>query len=110
MVAKDVKVVQSGQGADEVFAGYHWYPRLAEVAREDEPERYAETYFDRPHADLARILEPHMLPDDDPSGRFVREHMAVPGAETVFCTFVSVPPIGAMRSWYWIGAEGQTRD
>ncbi|MEU6228798.1 N-acetylglutaminylglutamine amidotransferase [Streptomyces sp. NPDC047042] len=81
-VAKDVKVVQSGQGADEVFAGYHWYPRLAEVAREDEPERYAETYFDRPHADLARILEPHMLPGDDPSGRFVREHMAVPGAET----------------------------
>ncbi len=25
-VAKHVKVVQSGQGADEVFAGYHWYP------------------------------------------------------------------------------------
>ena len=27
-VAKHVKVVQSGQGADEVFAGYHWYPPL----------------------------------------------------------------------------------
>ncbi|MYW41903.1 N-acetylglutaminylglutamine amidotransferase, partial [Streptomyces sp. SID161] len=25
-VAQNVKVVQSGQGADEVFAGYHWYP------------------------------------------------------------------------------------
>jgi len=24
-VARSVKVVQSGQGADEVFAGYHWY-------------------------------------------------------------------------------------
>src|SRR3954452_5505348 len=24
-VANHVKVVQSGQGADEVFAGYHWY-------------------------------------------------------------------------------------
>jgi asparagine synthase (glutamine-hydrolysing) len=81
-VAKDVKVVQSGQGADEVFAGYHWYPDLASVAREDEPDRYAETYFDRSHADLARILQPDMLPADDVSGRFVRDHMAVPGAET----------------------------
>ncbi|MDW4903971.1 N-acetylglutaminylglutamine amidotransferase [Streptomyces sp. ADMS] len=81
-VAQEVKVVQSGQGADEVFAGYHWYPELAEVAREEEPDRYAETYFDRQHADLTRILRPHMLPLDDVSGRFVREHMAVPGAET----------------------------
>ncbi|MEV5149498.1 N-acetylglutaminylglutamine amidotransferase [Streptomyces sp. NPDC052727] len=81
-VSKEVKVVQSGQGADEVFAGYHWYPRLASVSREDEPERYAATYFDRPHADLARVLRPEMLPQDDVSGRFVQEHMAQPGAET----------------------------
>ena len=33
-VAKSVKVVQSGQGADEVFAGYDWYPPLAAVPRE----------------------------------------------------------------------------
>ena len=32
-VAKHVKVVQSGQGADEVFAGYHWYPPMAEPMR-----------------------------------------------------------------------------
>ncbi|MFF1445149.1 N-acetylglutaminylglutamine amidotransferase [Streptomyces sp. NPDC058295] len=81
-VSKEVKVVQSGQGADEVLAGYHWYPRLAEAARADAAERYADTYFDRPHADLTRILEPGMLPGDDVSGRFVRDHMAVTGAET----------------------------
>ena len=28
-VSKTVKVVQSGQGADEVFGGYFWYPRMA---------------------------------------------------------------------------------
>ncbi|MCF1592064.1 N-acetylglutaminylglutamine amidotransferase [Streptomyces muensis] len=81
-VSKEVKVVQCGQGADEVFAGYHWYPRLAEVSREDEPQRYAETYFDRSHADLARVLRPDMIPRDDVSSRFVEEHMAVPGAQT----------------------------
>ncbi|MFE2263176.1 N-acetylglutaminylglutamine amidotransferase [Streptomyces griseosporeus] len=81
-VSKNVKVVQSGQGADEVFAGYHWYPELAAAAREEEPDRYAEVYFDRSHADLAAMLQPDMLPAEDVSGRFVREHMAVPGAET----------------------------
>nr|WP_145487400.1 MULTISPECIES: N-acetylglutaminylglutamine amidotransferase [Streptomyces] len=81
-VSRHVKVVQSGQGADEVFAGYHWYPRLADAAREEEPERYAETYFDRSHEDLAAVLRPEMLPEDDVCGRFVREHMAAPGAET----------------------------
>ncbi|MDP9685624.1 asparagine synthase (glutamine-hydrolyzing) [Streptomyces griseoviridis] len=81
-VAKEVKVVQSGQGADEVFAGYHWYPDLASVARAEAPARYAETYFDRPHADLARMLHPDFLAPDDVSGRFVRAHMAAPGAPT----------------------------
>ncbi|MCS0603367.1 N-acetylglutaminylglutamine amidotransferase [Streptomyces sp. LP11] len=81
-VAKEVKVVQSGQGADEVFAGYHWYPELAAAPRADAADQYARTYFDRGHDDLAAMLAPDLLPPDDVSGRFVREHMAVPGAET----------------------------
>ncbi|OEJ24005.1 asparagine synthase (glutamine-hydrolyzing) [Streptomyces agglomeratus] len=81
-VAKQLSVVQSGQGADEIFAGYHWYPDLAAAPREREPETYADVYFDRPHADLARMLQPHMLAGHDVSGDFVRAHMAEPGAET----------------------------
>ncbi|MYS80559.1 N-acetylglutaminylglutamine amidotransferase [Embleya scabrispora] len=81
-VAKHVKVVQSGQGADEILAGYHWYPDLAAVSREREPQRYADVYFDRDHADLARILQPHMLVDRDVSGELVRAHMAAAGAQT----------------------------
>jgi asparagine synthase (glutamine-hydrolysing) len=81
-VAKEVKVVQCGQGADEVFAGYHWYPAMARASRQQAADTYAETYFDRPHTDLARMLEPAVLPGHDVSGDFVRAHMAVPGAET----------------------------
>lgn len=32
-VSKHVKVVQSGQGADEVFGGYHWYPPVVSERR-----------------------------------------------------------------------------
>ncbi|MER5720113.1 N-acetylglutaminylglutamine amidotransferase [Streptomyces sp. NPDC002132] len=81
-VAKEVKVVQSGQGADEVFAGYHWYPAMANVPRQRAAEAYIDAYFDRSHADLARILEPGVLPEHDVSSEFVRAHMAADGAQT----------------------------
>ncbi|GAB2918921.1 N-acetylglutaminylglutamine amidotransferase [Streptomyces heilongjiangensis] len=81
-VAKEVKVVQSGQGADEVFAGYHWYPDMAAAPRARAHEAYVETYSDRSHGDLTEIVRPHMMPGHDVSARFVREHMARPGAET----------------------------
>ena len=51
-VSKSVKVVQSGQGADEILAGYDWYPPLANVAREQTTEAYAKVFFDRGHADV----------------------------------------------------------
>jgi asparagine synthase (glutamine-hydrolysing) len=77
-----VKVVQSGQGADEVFAGYRWYPPLAEVEGGDGFEVYRHHFFDRPHDDLLALLEPPWRLDHDPSSRFVAEHFARPGAAT----------------------------
>ncbi|MEU8658442.1 N-acetylglutaminylglutamine amidotransferase [Actinoplanes philippinensis] len=81
-VARHVKVVQSGQGADEIFAGYSWYPPLAHVSREAAAEAYAAEFFDRPHHDLAGQLNPEWLVDDDVSRRFVEESFGRPGAAT----------------------------
>lgn len=80
-VARSVTVVQSGQGADEVLAGYSWYPPLATVPRARGVAAYAEVFTDRPHADLATILEPEWLLVNDPSRTFVAEHFGMPGAD-----------------------------
>jgi asparagine synthase (glutamine-hydrolysing) len=54
-VAQTVKVVQSGQGADEVFAGYSWHPRMA---AETGPaiERLRRHYLDRDHGEFAQMI------------------------------------------------------
>jgi asparagine synthase (glutamine-hydrolysing) len=84
-VAKRVKVVQSGQGADEVFAGYHWYPPFAEVVDDDAgaaAERYRQVFLDRDHAGIGDLLEPEWHLDHDPSAALVAEMMAASGAAT----------------------------
>jgi asparagine synthase (glutamine-hydrolysing) len=80
-VSKSVTVVQSGQGADEVFAGYSWYPPLARVPRNRAVGAYSDVFTDRPHFELAGILEPEWLLEHDPSRAFVAEHFAMPGAD-----------------------------
>ncbi|HKK31437.1 MAG TPA: N-acetylglutaminylglutamine amidotransferase, partial [Alphaproteobacteria bacterium] len=77
-VAKTIKVVQSGQGADEVFGGYHWYPPLANS--NNAVTDYANAFFDRSHEKLAQHLNPAYLADRDESLAFVEEHFARPGA------------------------------
>jgi asparagine synthase (glutamine-hydrolysing) len=81
-VSQSIRVVQSGQGADEVFAGYHWYPPLAGIGREEAARTYAGAFFDRDAADLARLVSDRYAVDGDPSLEFVRAHMGAPGAET----------------------------
>jgi asparagine synthase (glutamine-hydrolysing) len=80
-VSKHVKVVQSGQGADEVFAGYHWYPPLLH-ATDDGVSTYAEAFFDRTHAELAKVVRPDHLADHDASLQLVRRHFGRPHGET----------------------------
>ena len=81
-VSKSIKVVQSGQGADEILAGYDWYPPLANVAREQTTDVYAKVFFDRAHSDVVSIFAPEYCLDVDASREFVTRHQAGPGADT----------------------------
>jgi len=82
-VAKHVKVVQSGQGADEVFAGYHWYPPMADATSLDASvASYRKAFFDRDQSGYQALVAPGYLVDSDPSGQFVTEHFANAGAAT----------------------------
>jgi asparagine synthase (glutamine-hydrolysing) len=80
-VAKHVKVVQSGQGADELFAGYHWYPPLLDVAGQGVDE-YARVFFDREDAEIREAVHPRLHLGEDASRTFVAEHFRRPGACT----------------------------
>ena len=84
-VAKHVKVVQSGQGADEVFAGYHWYPPMGEPSAasvEGSVASYRAAFFDRDQSAYAKLVSAAVATEDDPSERFVAEHFARLGAAT----------------------------
>jgi asparagine synthase (glutamine-hydrolysing) len=81
-VAKHIKVVQSGQGADEILAGYSWYPPLEGVPRDRAVDAYGKEFFDRPHRDLAAQLNPQWLVEADVSRDFVAASFGRPGART----------------------------
>lgn len=79
-VSKHIKVVQSGQGADEVFAGYHWYPPL--VDSNDVVADYARAFCDRTHATLATQLAPEWMPERDYSQELLEHYLLEEGADT----------------------------
>jgi len=79
-VAQEVKVVLSGQGADEVFGGYFWYPRMDESAGTP-LERFSSHYFDRDHAEYLETVAPayHVA---DVTAELVAQELEKPQADT----------------------------
>lgn len=78
-VQKHVKVVQSGQGADEIFAGYRWYPPLLEVAGLG-ADAYKKVFFDRSHDEYTHAVAPKYV-NQDYTSAFVEAHFKRPGAQ-----------------------------
>ena len=79
-VSKHIRVVQSGQGADEVFGGYHWYPPLGSST--DVVNDYARVFFDRSHDVMKTQLNPEWMATSDVSRELVAAHLTQPHADT----------------------------
>jgi asparagine synthase (glutamine-hydrolysing) len=78
-VSKDVKVVMSGQGADEVFGGYFWYPKM-DAAQGTPLERFSQHYFDRDHAEYVQMITPAFQVGDVTS-KLIADALAQPDAD-----------------------------
>ncbi len=78
-VSQTVKVVQSGQGADEVFGGYFWYPRMVAETGSD-LERFRRHYFDRDHTEFLETVAPAYHGPDD-TAELIAQRLAEPGAD-----------------------------
>ena len=65
-VAKHVKVVLSGQGADEMFAGYHWFQNLGNevVSSAQAADHILDKVADRSFADYQRLVSPDYVAGD----------------------------------------------
>ena len=81
-VAASIKVVQSGQGADEVLGGYDWYPPLARVPRDGAADAYSRVFVDRPWRAMGAVLNPEWLVDHDVPRAVIEASFGMPGAAT----------------------------
>ncbi len=80
-VSKHVKVVQSGQGADEVFAGYFWFPRIEQDNLTQGVERFAKYYFDRDHSEFLETVSKDYRGEDYTS-KIIQDLLNRPKADT----------------------------
>ena len=78
-VSRERKVVQSGQGADEVLGGYSWYPPMLEAPGSG-LDTYAAEFFDRGHDGVRELSA--VAAGEDVSRALAAEWFERPGAAT----------------------------
>ncbi|ACF15031.1 asparagine synthase family amidotransferase [Chloroherpeton thalassium ATCC 35110] len=78
-VSEHVKAVQSGQGADEIFGGYHWYPPMLEADAGSAVATYKQAFFDRDFEEYKQAVDARFIQEDF-AQQFVQSHFAAAGA------------------------------
>ncbi|MDZ4262035.1 MAG: N-acetylglutaminylglutamine amidotransferase [Pseudomonadota bacterium] len=80
-VSQEVKVVLSGQGADEVFGGYFWYPKMVAESEGSALERFRRHYFDRDQDEYLETVTAAYR-GADYSGELVAARLSEPEADS----------------------------
>ena len=79
-VRRSVKVVQSGQGADEVFAGYFWYGPM-QASSGSSLQRFAPHYVDRDHDEFCDTVE-NQYRGEDYTSALIEENLDTDQADS----------------------------
>ncbi|MDD5059088.1 MAG: N-acetylglutaminylglutamine amidotransferase [Sideroxydans sp.] len=79
-VSQEVKVALAGQGADEVFGGYFWYPQM-QAAQGSALEKFRDHYFDRDHAEYLETVDSRYH-TPDVSSELVQRELSQAHADT----------------------------
>jgi len=79
-VSRSVKVVQSGQGADEVFAGYFWYGPM-QASSGSSLQRFAPHYVDRDHDEYCDTVE-NQYRGEDHTSALIEENLDTEQADS----------------------------
>jgi asparagine synthase (glutamine-hydrolysing) len=81
-VSEHVTVVQSGQGADEVFAGYSYHQPAAAAGRDEAQRVFSREFSEYDHAQLGQVISTEHRAGTAVAERLLKEDLSAAGADT----------------------------